>query len=228
MASFKNVHRIILGFGLAGAIWSVLVYTGSAQVVLAATTRLPRSVDLAIPFTSQAPRANWAQPYQDACEEASVLMAHAFYKKETLTAESADEQILQIIEWEKSRFGDYKHTTAHETASIFKEYYNYENVRIIMNPTADAIKKELAAGHPVIVPAAGRLLGNKYFRAPGPLYHMLVVRGYDWRGNFITNDPGTRRGNGFKYKEKILMNAIHDWHDTDIKQGNKVVIVVDP
>src|SRR3989344_4989971 len=32
-------------------------------------------VNLPVPFTSQAPHANWDMPYQEACEEASALMA---------------------------------------------------------------------------------------------------------------------------------------------------------
>src|SRR3990167_747254 len=34
-----------------------------------------KEVNLDIPFTSQAPHLNWDQPYQDFCEEASILMA---------------------------------------------------------------------------------------------------------------------------------------------------------
>lgn len=229
MASFKKHTRIIVGFGLAAGIWTGLIVSGSAEPVFAAATpKLPRSVDLAIPFTVQAPRANWAEPWQEACEEASLVMAQAFHTKEALTVDAVEEKILSLVEWQKQRFGDYKHTTAEQTAIMLKEYFNHAHVRVVQKPTADDIRRELAAGHPVIVPAAGRLLGNKYYRAPGPVYHMLVVRGYDWRGNFITNDPGTRRGNGFKYKEKVLMNAMHDWHDTDITKGQKVMLVVDP
>lgn len=205
----------------------VIALFGAPELSLAAA-KLPRSVYLAIPFTSQAPHANWDQPYQDACEEASALMAHAFYAKQKFTRDEANNELLKIVEWQNQRFGDYKHTTVEQTADLLQEYFKHENVRIITNPTANDIRRELASGHPVIVPAAGRLLGNKYFTAPGPVYHMLVVRGYDRWGYFITNDPGTRRGNGFRYKEKVLMNAIHDWHDTDIKKGAKVVIVVDP
>ncbi len=227
MASFKNYHRIIVGFSLAGVLSVMLLPMQSASVSAAMASRLPRSVDLVIPFTSQAPHANWAQPYQDACEEASALMVHAFYAKQKLTPNMVDADLLNIVDWENQTFGDYKHTTVDQTVTMLQEYFDETNIRTIKNPSADDIRKELAAGHPVIIPAAGRLLGNKNFTAPGPMYHMLVVRGYDRWGNFITNDSGTRRGNGFKYKEKVLMNAIHDWHDTDITQGAKVVIVVD-
>ena len=86
----------------------------------------------------------------------------------------------------------------------------------------------------IIIPAAGRLLGNPYFQTPGPIYHMLVIRGYN-ATEFITNDPGTKRGDGFKYKYQTLINAIHDWDhqraeggmtDEEMAQGNKVMIVV--
>ena len=38
-------------------------------------TVLTKEINLDVPFTSQAPHLNWDQPYQDFCEEASVLMA---------------------------------------------------------------------------------------------------------------------------------------------------------
>ena len=47
-------------------------------------------------------------------------------------------------------------------------------------------------GVPVLLPAAGRLLRNPYFSGQGPLYHMLVVKGYTRDGKIITDDPGTR------------------------------------
>jgi len=61
------------------------------------------------------------------------------------------------------------------------------------------------------VPLAGRELNNPYFRAPGPIYHMLVIKGYD-SDEFIVNEVGTKRGDSFKYKYDVLINAIHDWN----------------
>jgi len=77
------------------------------------------------------------------------------------------------------------------------------------------------------VPAAGRELGNPNFTDPGPLYHMLVVRGYT-ENNFITNDVGTRKGENYQYKYDVLMNAIHDWNGGDVNNGQRVVIVAWP
>jgi len=44
---------------------------------------------------------------------------------------------------------------------------------------------------------------------------------------FITNDPGTKRGENFAYKYQDLMNAIHDWNNGDVKNGRPVVLVVE-
>ena len=55
---------------------------------------------------------------------------------------------------------------------------------------------------------------------------MLIIKGYTKEGNFITNDPGTRRGADFIYSPGVLMNAIHDWNGGDVDNGKKVMIVV--
>ena len=189
---------------------------------------LPAEVNLAVPFVVQAPYGNWEDPYGEFCEEASVLMAISYIRGEKITSPAdADAKMLAIKAFEDKRFGYYKDTNAAETAAIIKEFYKYNNVALVPNPTASDIKNALAAGKPVIIPVAGRMLGNPYFTAPGPIYHMLVIKGYTKDGKFITNDPGTRRGADFLYSEATIMNAIHDWPGSErIDQGKRVVIVV--
>ena len=76
------------------------------------------------------------------------------------------------------------------------------------------------------MPAAGELLDNPHFKSP-PLYHMLVVRGFDSHQDiFITNDPGTRRGESYAYNRQKLFAAIHDWNNGDVLNGDKKMIVV--
>ena len=190
------------------------------------TEILPDTINLDVPFTPQAPHANWDLPYQEACEEASLLMV-ARYKNGNIinSPEDADLEIRKLVEFQNNFFGDYKDTTAEETAEIARIYYGFENTEVVYDFTAEDIKKELMAGHPVIVPAAGRQLPNPYFRSPGPLYHMLVIRGYT-PDRFITNDPGTKRGEEFVYKYADLLNAVHDWNNGDVENGRKVMIVV--
>ena len=36
--------------------------------------------NLPVPFTSQAPAGVWTQPWQDACEEAAIVMVDHFYR----------------------------------------------------------------------------------------------------------------------------------------------------
>lgn len=186
---------------------------------------IPNKASLSVPFTVQAPFANWDDPYQEACEEAALLTVHAYIAGEELTPESADEQLLDLIDWEsKNKYS--QDVTISELAEIAEAYYGY-SATIIENPSIEDIEGQIAEGNPVIVPAAGRMLGNPYFSGEGPWYHMLIITGYTSR-YFITNDPGTRRGEDYKYKHNVLMESIHDWTGIkeEIQKGRKVVLVL--
>ena len=200
----------------------------SEQEKPASVNSLPVEWNLAVPFTSQAPKKDWTMPFQEACEEASIIMLDAFFTERALDAESATAEILDILAWEKDNLFHWVDTNAEETAQIIREHYGYKNVRVEYDITIEDIKTEIAKGHPVIVPAAGRLLGNPYFTQPGPIYHMLVVRGWTRDGKMITNDPGTKRGDGHLYTEETLMNAIHDYNSGDILNGRRAMIVATP
>src|SRR3989338_3464616 len=191
------------------------------------TPQLAQEINLDIPFTSQAPHRNWELPYKEFCEEASSLMAISYVTGQTIpNADFANAKMLEIKAFEEKRFGYYEDTTAEETAIILKEFYKYPKVKIVANPSITDIKTALSQSKAVIVPAAGRKLGNPYYTQPGPLYHMLVIKGYTKDGRFITNDPGTRRGAHFIYDPAVLWNAIRDWNGGDVDTGKKVLIVV--
>ena len=105
--------------------------------------------------------------------------------------------------------------------------YGFKNITVREATSITDIKNEISVGRIVIAPAAGRLLKNPYFTPPGPLYHMVVIRGFDdARSVFVTNDAGTRRGNGLLYPQTVLFNAIHDWNGGDVLHGKKTVIIV--
>ena len=193
---------------------------------------LPDSINLAVPFTPQAPHANWSEPFEETCEEASLYMVDAFYKgipEGLISADTAEKDLLSIVGFENETFGFYQDTTAQQVSTVAELLYGYGHVDLIDNPTVEDIKTQLVAGRPVLVPTAGRLLGNPNFQQPGPIYHMLVVRGYTAKGQFIVNDPGTRRGEAYVYDFDTLMNAMHDWNNGDaIEQGEKRAIVIYP
>lgn len=187
-----------------------------------------KEANLAVPFTSQAPHADWSLPYQESCEEASMIMINAYYKGSgAFTPEEAQKQILAMVAWEKDTFGFYEDTTADEVARIGREYYGYKNTRAVAIRSIDDVKKEIERGVPVALPAAGRLLHNPYFSGQGPLYHMLVVKGFTKGGMIIVDDPGTRRGADYLYDPAVLWNAVHDWNGGDVEHGRKVMIVVE-
>lgn len=192
---------------------------------------MPETVFWEVPFTSQAPFGNWLQPWQDACEETSVLMAVAWARGAELSKEFAAEEILQQVQFEERFFGYHRDTNLKDTARLLKDFYRYDNFDLRYDGvTLDNIKKEIADGNLVIVPLAGELLENPYFVSP-PHYHMVVIRGYDDRTReFIVNEPGTKYGNAFRYRYDNLMASIHDWTGSaaTIVDGEKAMIVVRP
>lgn len=139
-------------------------------------------------------------------------------------ADKAEAGLQEIIAWEKENLGFFESTTAQETVKIISEMLNLQ-AQIIENPTVDEIKRYIFENKLVIVPAAGRELGNPFFKQPGPLYHMLVIRGYT-KTQFITNDPGTRRGESYPYDFETILSANHDWDSGDVSNGGKVMIVI--
>ncbi len=180
-----------------------------------------------VPFTSQSPFGNWAEPYQDFCEEASVVMVAHWVWNVPLSPAIADREMKIIKQFETLAFQRSKDNSAEDVATILKTLYGIKNVltKEVMNKQELVV--ELKQGKIIIVPAAGRMLKNPYFTPPGPFYHMLVVRGHDPITNeFIVNDPGTKRGNGLRYHATVLFNAMHDLNNGDVMNGKKMMIVV--
>lgn len=189
------------------------------------TTAIPKEVNWDVPFTSQAPDANWDRTHEEACEEAAVLMAERFYNEQKITSPADAEKGLQeIISWEMQNLGFFESTTADETARVTRDEFNLKT-EIIKNPTADQIKRAIADKKLVLVPSSGREIGNPFYTAPGPLYHMLLIKGYT-QTQFITNDAGTKRGENYPYDFKTILDVNHDWNGGDVTNGAKKVIFV--
>lgn len=192
--------------------------------------KLATEIQLDVPFLLQAPKQNWVDPFEDACEEASLLMVDAYYNKKgsDFTPDEGIAAILGVTSYEDRTYGHNKDTTTEEVAKTAINYFGFRTASIQDVETANDIKKVLSQGHPVIVPAYGKALGNPNFRNGGPDYHMLVIKGYTADGYFITNDPGTRNGKGYLYKESVLMNALHELYPGNMQLGKKRMIVVEP
>lgn len=210
------------------AVPSPMPYHSATPRPQASSTPAPSAVNLDIPFVSQAPKGVWDHDHEEFCEEASALMAVSYIRgdRSVTNPDIAELKLQQIKAYEMGAFGYFEDTTAAETAQIIRDYFKLSAVRVVPNPTVAQIKAWIGQGKAVLVPAAGRLLQNPYFQAPGPLYHMIVIKGYTLDGRFITNDPGTRHGADYIYDTSTVMNAMHDWNGGDVLDGAKVVIVV--
>lgn len=196
---------------------------------LAGESLIPPKVNLDVPWMSQAPHANWDMPYQEACEEASMLMVDAFYEQsKQITPDDANDMITKLVDWEVKKYGDYRDQTAEQAAAIMKDYFGYKDVRVLPFKTSEDIKGIVGRGYPVIIPFSGKDLKNPNFRNGGPLYHMLVVKGYTEDGLFITGDPGTRKGRDYTYTYERIIEAAHDWNGGDVANGAKLMIVALP
>lgn len=189
---------------------------------------LPGSVLLNVPFTSQAPYSNWGSPYDEACEEAVLTMVGAFINSNAVSTASANQHILDIVNWEMATYGYHADTSADVTASTARDYLGL-NVVVSHAVTKEHIKRLLSQGKPVIAPVYGKVLNNPHYRNGGPYYHMMVIIGYDG-SDFITHDPGTMYGEDYHYDADLLVSAIHDLGvpEADTALATPVIVIVKP
>jgi hypothetical protein len=178
------------------------------------------------PFQTQAPNANWDLLHEEACEEASVILVNYYLNNKDISAETMDKEIHKLVDWQVEIWGLHKDLTVNETIQLASKNYQL-NLEAIDISSIDDLKKIIAQGHPIIVPTAGRELGNPNFKQPGPIYHMLVAIGYK-DNRIIVQDVGTRNGDHYEYNQTIFYNAIHDWNDAPekIDNGSKRILKV--
>lgn len=183
------------------------------------------------PFSPQAPFGRWSDPrYKNGCEEAAIAMAVKWLRGEPFTQAEAGAEIIALAAYEKKRYGYFEDTSAADTAKLMREYYKIDTVSVDYNVSIEKIKQSLAQGKLVITPMNGRVIGNRFYTPPGPERHMIVIIGYDDKaGEFITNDPGTKRGAGLRYRYGVFFKGIRDYpsgKDTPLAETKKAMIVV--
>ena len=191
--------------------------------------QLPKKIDWKVPFMVQSPFAKWDKLHEEACEEASLIMLKYYNIDKKLDKQTAENEIQNIVKYQIKKYGDFYDTDMQITKEIGEKYFGLSNLRIIEDFEIVDLKKELVQGNIILIPIAGQELKNPYFSGAGPLYHNLVIVGYDDEKNvFITNDPGTKRGEKYKYKQELLYNAIHDFSGdlTRMSKGAKKAIVL--
>jgi len=191
---------------------------------------IPWAFKAEVPFTPQAPFGEWNDPWQDFCEEAVILMLTKYYKSPSPTTiiskNEASGLMLYIMSQEEKLLGYHKNTGAEDIAQMLKSVFELE-AKVIEGASIEKIKEEILRYRPVIIPAAGRRLGNPYFQKGRPFYHTIIVIGYDDSDRtFIVHEPGTRFGKEYKYAQQTLFDAMADWSHEEQKVIDRKVIVV--
>lgn len=189
-----------------------------------------KPVNFTVPFTPQAPTGNWDELHNEACEEAGVIMAKEYFYGNTeaiIPASLVESQLQKLTQWQQHNLGHYLDSTSAEIALMAEANYGLKT-QLIENFSIDDVKLALSQDKLVLVSANGRLLKNPYYKPPGPLHHLLLIKGFDENGNFITNDSGTKRGAGYLYSFNALYDAAGDWDPAKntVDTNKKIAIVV--
>lgn len=171
---------------------------------------------LSVPFKAQVPPGSWAQTKN--CGQACLVMVFSYYNG---TIPRVDD-IKQIDEWLRERYGDPINgyngsvTNTAKLEAAAKEYGGFTRSYKDSGWNLERLKRELDAGHPVIVAViAGKLPNRGYEWAGG---HFVVAIGYDEK-YIICNDPGTSWGNRKYYLQD-------HFHAAMTAQGGAVVVVL--
>lgn len=188
-----------------------------------------------IPFVVQSPLAEWANPiFQGACEETAALMVAGWLEgKSTISPTEAREELTKMSRFTQTRYGHFYDLSAADTARLLRDYFGIESVELKYDITVGDIRLALAEGAVMIIHVNGQKLKNPYFVPPGPPDHTIVVFGYDAAtGDFITHDPGTRRGENFRYHESVLAVALRDYptgyHEPNPSPRTVMIIIRSP
>lgn len=188
---------------------------------------IPPAKVLNVPYTVQAPLTNW-NIHEESCEEAALLMYHYFLEnqltfagKSVITPTLANEEEVKMKDWEVKNYGSEPDLTIEKWGKFAKDYYGY-NFQTFQNISADDIKKEIAKGHPILVPVITHALSNPHYGRL-PSYHVLLIKGYKSDG-VIANDSGVKEGENYFYSWDILFKAI-DAQTTKMNQGRVMAVL---
>lgn len=189
------------------------------------SSALPASLQINVPFTPQAPTANWDELHNEACEEASAIMANAYFKSiPSLPPDVVEAEITKLTEWQDQNQGYHLDQTTAEAAKMIEAVYGLHTEIVPFDE--QTIKQSLAANQLVIASFNGRLLGNPHFKSPGPIHHMLIFTGYNG-DTIVTNDPGTHVGLNYQYDYNTLYAASADWdHSINSVDGTKKLMII--
>jgi len=182
-----------------------------------AETTTEQNVTLPVPFTSQIPNGSWSKPWNNACEEASIIMTEGYYYgySDIIPKKIAIDNIGSLFKIEDRVFGFNADTDAAHTALLINKYTDF-SAKIVDNPSLDQIKNQIDIGRPVISFHYAKNLENKNhrWRTGSSYYHVMVLVGYDdFKQNFLVHDSGDpNTGNFYQYSYKGIMESLKDFN----------------
>jgi hypothetical protein len=186
----------------------------------------PQHVSLHVAYVAQALDGDWVAPWDEACEEASLLMVEAYYDGQiAIPKKQARGRMQDMFDWEDRAFQKNDDTDAEQTTHLVSQHTSF-HATVIRNPTLGDIKHELSSQRPVIA------FVNMYqlYQEPdlGDSFHVLVITGYDDQAQtFHVNDPA--RKNQHTYPYAVLLNALHDYNpETKEANGTPTVLFTSP
>jgi hypothetical protein len=180
------------------------------------------SAVLQVPYTVQAPNGNW-KVFENACEEDVLLMYHGYLEgdhRDEIPPGEADPALRAMEQWQVSNWGADRDLTLDKTGQFAQAYYHYKYQ--VMEATPDNIKRQVSAGHPVIIPVMTHSLEN-HFYGPQTVYHEVLIKGYT-DGGIVTNDGGVQQGKNWFYSWNIMFQAI-DAQTPKLGQGRVALIL---
>jgi len=193
---------------------------------------LPPSVYVKVPYTSEFPFANEINPkdpHENYCEAAALEMVSQYFKGDTrvfLPAAEADAGMGGIVSVERRTFPGVLDLPLTSVASVGTQMFG---LKATISPVDQVeIRRNLAAGRPVIVPLMTWVNGTRISEHYGSVgvYHVVVLTGYDSaKGVFYTNESGFTEGHDWPYTWSLLSSAI-DAQAAKYPQG-RVMLVFD-
>jgi len=188
-----------------------------------ATPVVPRGSGLLqVPYTVQAPFNDW-RVFENACEEAALLMYHDFLQgdlRQVIPPSEAASQLRAMEQWQVVPWGADRDLDMQHTGLLAQQYYGYSFQ--VLPATRENIEASIDAGHPVIVPAMTHSLLNPYYGAH-TVYHEVLIKGYNGNG-VVTNDAGVMQGRNWLYSWSVLFSAI-DAQTPKMHEGRQMLVV---
>ncbi len=195
---------------------SFLISTSFLFPTFSAYAQEKEIVKLKVPYTSEIPLGSWVKPWNNACEEASMVMAESYYfGNESMTKAVAVKYMTPIFKIEDKIFGSNADSDTVRTAKLLNDYLSV-SATIKNNPTIEEIKDQLRRGKPVISFHYAKDIKNPYhhWRVGGSYFHVMVLVGFDDNTNeFLVHDSGDPvTGAYHRYGYNLIMNTLHDFN----------------